>query len=153
MVYDDDFKRRAVRRYGELQSLALVSGEMGCSVASLSRWARDSAFVDDKKQGSEEAVDGLERLAPRAIMVFERVLNDTDLDEIKKIGVADKVLTLLARHKTADAARKVGDAVEHRMITGVELLAERAKIVRQIGVPIVHVGEYGSTVEAEFEDG
>ena len=57
MVYDDEFKRRAVQMYGEVQSLSKVCKALGCSRAALSRWAREPLLA------------GVELLARRAEML------------------------------------------------------------------------------------
>ena len=119
----------------------------------MSRWAREPLLAEVLEQEKKDTLDGLEALAPRAIRVFEAVLNDPNIPEVKKLNAADKVLTLVARHKQADAAKKVGDAVAHKMLTGVELLARRAEMLKALGlsVPPRGIESKGRVIDVEAD--
>ena len=50
--YDDEFKREAVRKIHDGQSLASVARELGCAESLLHRWKRDTveASSDSEKE-------------------------------------------------------------------------------------------------------
>jgi transposase len=51
--YDDEFKREAVRKIHDGQSVASVARELGCAESPLHRWKRDAFEVSS---GSEREV-------------------------------------------------------------------------------------------------
>jgi transposase len=56
--YDDEFKREAVRKIHDGQSVASVARELGCAESLLHRWKRDAL---DASSDSEKEVIALRR--------------------------------------------------------------------------------------------
>jgi transposase len=56
--YDDEFKREAVRKIHDGQSVASVARELGCAESLLHRWKRDAVEVSSD---SEKEVVALRR--------------------------------------------------------------------------------------------
>jgi transposase len=56
--YDDEFKREAVRKIHDGQSVASVARELGCAESLLHRWKRDAV---EASSGSEKEVIALRR--------------------------------------------------------------------------------------------
>jgi transposase len=56
--YDDEFKREAVRKIHDGQSVASVARELGCAGSLLHRWKRDAL---DASSDSEKEVTALRK--------------------------------------------------------------------------------------------
>jgi transposase len=58
--YDDEFKREAVRKIHDGQSVASVARELGCAESLLHRWKRDA--VEASSDSEEELIALRKRL-------------------------------------------------------------------------------------------
>lgn len=138
MPHDEELKEAVIKHYAITRSMQKTADAMGVSKASVSRWTSGLYVEVDGtailKRAEAEESDDLEKAVPIAANYLLSVVEDGAEETKHRISAANSLLANAARHRTSLAAKKVGDALEAKMLSGAELMTRRQEVMARMGL-------------------